>query len=144
MSDEAQVPDESTVAAEPDDRRAARDDLLVELLATGRSYEEAAAVAHCSGRTVARRMSDEAFRDRVTQRRGRLVAEITGQLTDIATQAVAAMRDALADEDPAVRLRAAQMALSHLSRFHHQTDLEDLSRQILARLDDATTKEAHQ
>jgi hypothetical protein len=42
-------------------RRSQLDELLVELLATGRTYEETGALANVSARTVRRRMASPAF-----------------------------------------------------------------------------------
>lgn len=136
MQDERDSGAGEVARSEAAGRRGARDDVLVEMLAAGHSYGEAAGVAGCSARTVARRMGDEAFRDRVALRRGELVAEITGTLADLGRVAVGVLRAALVDEELSVQLRAVQMTLTHLGRFNQQTELERLSRQVLARLDD--------
>lgn len=127
------------VASEPteaDDRRAAQNEVLVELLARGFSFAAAGEEAGCNARTVSRRMQDPVFRDRVSRRRGERIAELTGQLADLGGAAIGVIRESLEAGESAARLRAAQMALSHVVRYHHTTEIEALSRKVLERLDD--------
>lgn len=124
----------SSEPSEAESRRDAQDDLIVESLAAGMSYAEVADLANCSARTVARRMADPGFARRVSERRGERVSAITGQLTDVAVEAVAVIQSCLHAEVEGTRLRAANMALTLLMRLRHETELESrvaaLERQL--------------
>jgi hypothetical protein len=115
-------PVEGTTEAE--DRRSAQDELIVAALAAGSTYENAGEVSGTSTRTVARRMSDPAFARRVTERRAEQVHMITGQLTSLGSEAIAALRTCLTDEKASVRVSAVKVALELGLRFRHQNDLE--------------------
>jgi hypothetical protein len=119
---------------EAERRRRDQDELIVESLAAGMSYAEAGDVANGSARTVARRMADPQFARRVSERRGERVNAITGQLTDVAVEAVGVIQSCFFAESDADRLRAANMALTLLMRFRHETELEgrvaELERQV--------------
>lgn len=110
--------------SEAESRRDAQDDLIVESLAAGMSYAEVADLANCSARTVARRMADPGFARRVSERRGERVSAITGQLTDVGLEAVGVIQNCLHERSYVARLRAANMALTLLMRFRHETELE--------------------
>lgn len=112
-------------------RRSAQDELIVEALASGRSYEQTAGVAGVSARTVARRMTDPEFAGLVAARRDERVAAITTRLTALGPEAVDVVRACMQDPDarPAERLRAASLALSLILRFRH---LEELEREVAA------------
>jgi hypothetical protein len=127
-SDSARSSDDAPAAAgdtEADRRRAAQDEVLVELLAAGASYKVAAETIGITARTITRRMADGDFAARVSQRRGETVAEVTGQLTSMGNDALEVLRDCLAAEKPADRLRAAHLLLTLMARFRHETELED-------------------
>jgi hypothetical protein len=106
------------------DRRSQLDELLVELLASGRPYAEAGAMAGVSERTVRRRMSDPVFTGRVSRRRGEYVGALVGRLVDVGEEAVEVMRGGLRDESAAVRLRAADLVLRWATHLRHGHELE--------------------
>lgn len=116
--------EESNTTSEAKKRRAAQDEMLIVALAAGRSYEDAGAAASVSGRTVARRMGESAFASEVSDRRGEHVQRVTGQLTQLAEEAVAAIAACLQDQDAKIRLTAGKLILELAVRFRHQTDLE--------------------
>lgn len=105
--------------------RDAQDEILIEALASGMAYSDAGKLGGVTGRTVSRRMEDPEFRARVSRRRGERVAQVTGALTDMSTEALQVLRDCMAEERPADRLRAAQLVLVMMSRLRHETEIED-------------------
>lgn len=107
-----------------EERRSAQDELIVAALAAGNTYASAGQLAGTSTRTVARRMSDPTFARRVTERRAEQVHMITGQLTSLGPEAIAAIRSCLTDEKASVRVAAGKVALEWGMRFRHQNDLE--------------------
>jgi hypothetical protein len=133
---------DSEGAGEAADRRAAVDEVIVECLAQGGSYRHAASVAGCSVRTVARRMSEQDFARRVSVRRQERVTEITGELTNVAAEAVAVIRRCLDAEQTSDQLRAANMALSLVLRFRGATEMEARIAELEARADAAAGLQA--
>ena len=104
-------------------RREAQDEILVDALANGLSYEAAGELAGCSGRTVARRMTDAGFARRVSDRRGERVMATAGQLTSLSSEAVETIRGCLDAESPQVRLAAAKALLGLAVKFRDSHDL---------------------
>ena len=122
-------------SSEDQQRRAAQDDILVEALASGHSYREAGELAGVNARTVARRMTDQEFVRRVSDRRGERVAEVTGKLVSASSDAVRVIHEqCLEAERPADRLRAAQLLLSLSVRFRHEHELEERLRAVEGRI----------
>lgn len=115
---------EDAEVEEPMSGREAQDEILVDALATGVSYEAAAELAGCSGRTVARRMADPEFARRVSKRRGERVVATAGQLTSLSSEAVETIRGCLDDESPRVRLAAAKALLDLGAKYRNTHDLE--------------------
>ena len=105
-------------------RRAQLDDLLVELLANGRTYAGAGESAGVSERTVRRRMSDPVFAGRVSRRRGEHVGALVGQLVDAGDEAIEVLRGSLHADTDAVRLRAAELVLRLGTQLRHGHELE--------------------
>ncbi len=105
-------------------RRAQLDELLVELLATGRTYDEAGALANVSGRTVRRRMTDSSFAARVSTLRGEYMGALAGQLVSAGVEAVEVLRASLREQSGAVRLRAAHLILTLGTQLRHSQELE--------------------
>jgi hypothetical protein len=105
-------------------RRDAQDEILIDALARGLSYEAAGELAGCSGRTVARRMAVAEFARRVSDRRGERVMATTGQLTSLSSEAVETIRGCLESESDQVRLSAAKTLLDLAVRFRNAHDLE--------------------
>jgi hypothetical protein len=134
---------ESESESEPTEaerRRHDHDEIIVESLVAGMSYAEVGDLANCSGRTVARRMADPEFVRQVSERRGERVSAITGQLIDVAVEAVGVIQSCFHAENDGHRLRAADMALTLLMRFRHETELEgrvaELERQLEVTISD--------
>ncbi|MBP3957169.1 hypothetical protein J8F10_18050 [Gemmata sp. G18] len=87
--------------------RAGADDALVSALAAGRTARESAALAGVSERTVARRLHDPAFADRIRALRSAALVAAAGRLTDGSTAAADVLRGLLTSEDEHVRHKAA-------------------------------------
>jgi len=115
-------------------RRRALDETLIEFLAAGWSYEQAAAAAGCSARTVQRRMKRSAFSAELAQRRALRVERLTARLASITDQAVDVIVESFESESATVRLRAADLALTWALRTRPETDLEAR----IARLEEPT------
>jgi hypothetical protein len=127
----------TTVGAEGESalRRAAQQEVAVEVLGEGRSYQHAAQSAGVDRRTVTRWMADPSFARRVSERRGEWINQITGELVAAGPDAVLAIRRELVDaERPADRLRAAALLLTLAHRFREQHELSDRLRELEARL----------
>ena len=116
---------ESTTApTETDARRKAQDDILLDALASGRTYAEAGELAGVSDRTVARRMAEPAFARLVRDRRDEQVQTVAGQLSTMANAAVMAITSCLDDEDAKTRMAAGKLILELVLKFRHQNHLE--------------------
>jgi hypothetical protein len=87
-------------------------------------------------------MADPVFAAQVSQRRGELVAEVTGQLTTLSSDAVQVLRECLAADKPSDRMRAAHLILTLASRFRSDTELEARLVEIEARLNPSTGEAA--
>ena len=116
-------------------RQAARDEVLVEVLARGVSYADAAARAGCSSKTVGRRMVDPSFRARVEERRSLWVSQTSGELTALGPAAVEVLRDLLVHSEASLRLRSARELLSQGFRSRQLHDLDLEVREIRAQLE---------
>ena len=64
------------------------DDLLVALLAAGKTARDAAPLCGCSERHVSRRLADPDFVAKVNAARSQLAADCTGRLAALLTEAV--------------------------------------------------------
>ncbi len=106
------------------DGRAHRDELLIAALVVGGTYAAAGEIGGVSERTVRRRMADPEFAAEVSRRRGERVAGIAGQLVSIGPDAIEVIRECMAADTAAVRLRAAQLALALGVQFRHAQELE--------------------
>ncbi|MBN9523302.1 hypothetical protein J0H58_33115 [bacterium] len=101
------------------------DDALAAALASGRSVNDAAASAGVAERTAFRRLTDAAFKARVSALRGDMVATAAGRLADGMAAAVDVLRGLLADPDPHVRHKAAAKLIELTVRVREQVEIED-------------------
>lgn len=92
-----------------------RDEILIEALAHGHSYEQAGKAANYSTRTVSRRVEDPVFCDRLDQRKREISAEHVEQIRQLGMlQVTAAMRaqevliELLESDDAKIRLAVAK------------------------------------
>jgi hypothetical protein len=91
------------------------DRALVDALAVGLSWKEAASIARVSRSTVARRARDARFRHEVETRRGELVDAVVGQIVASGELAVLTLRElATRGRSEQARLGAASRLLDHL------------------------------
>jgi hypothetical protein len=109
---------------EADRRRALRDDLLVEAIAFGQTYAQAAAAAGCSRRTVEREMAKPAFKLRVAERRAERYHQVEGLLANIAPVAVMVLASHFVGPD------SLKAVLAALDKAYAYRNLE-LDRQVL-------------
>jgi hypothetical protein len=128
MSDEAvgSGSEEPVSSDEAAARRAAQDEVIVEALARGFSYPEAAAFGGVVARTVGRRMEDREFRRRVSLRRAEVVGEQTGLLVSASHEAIAVLQQEMRSAERSLdRVRAASLLLTFAFRFRHGFELEN-------------------
>jgi len=100
------------------------DDAVLSALATGRTVQEAAKAGGMSERTVARRLADPAFCERLNAARAALFDQTLGKLANAATAAVEALVTLLRDEPPTVRLGAARAVLELGTKLRESVELE--------------------
>jgi hypothetical protein len=87
------------------------DALLATALATGSTYSEAADISGVSKSTVRRRMTDQGFRQRVSEERLEVVEALRGRLLSAAPAAVTTLAELCASGPASVRLGAARAVL---------------------------------
>ncbi len=114
--------------------RHSADDALATELAAGKSVRNAATTAGVAERTAHRRLTDPAFRARVSELRGGMVAAAAGRLADGMAAAADVLRALLADEDPHVRHKAAVKVLELAASLRVQVELEDRMAELEARV----------
>ena len=106
-------------------RKKAEDALLLSL-ACGATVENAARQCGLSERTVYRRLSEPAFRQRLQQLRTDMIQRTAGALTAAATEAVRTLLELQkAAAPPAVRLGAARSILEIGIKLREAADLEE-------------------
>jgi hypothetical protein len=99
--------------------------VLIAALAGGLTVAAAAKKAKLSERTVYRRLQDPAFRTAVSQACGAMLSQAIGLLAASAVEAVSTLKEALADEDASVRIRAARSVLELGQRLRQQLEFEE-------------------
>jgi hypothetical protein len=121
-------------------KRSARNELLIQALASGQSYSEAAKAAGISKSTVARRMGDPSFRAEVGAERDAYVETARRSLSAVAPAAINTLGElASGAASEAVRLGAARavasLALGERSHVgpgvYTERDVMDLVRDLL-------------
>jgi HEAT repeat protein len=83
------------------------DDALAAELAAGKTVRDAATAAGVGERTAFRRLTDPAFKARVSELRGAMVVAAAGRLADGMAAAADVLRELLTHDDPHVRHKAA-------------------------------------
>ena len=101
------------------------DEALALALATGETLRLAADAAGIGERTATRRWADPAFRRRVSELRGDMTGRALGRLADGMSEAADVLRQLLAAESEAVRLRAAVELLQLGVKLREATELEE-------------------
>ncbi len=113
------------MSPERESRRAADDEMLLDLLAAGWTHEEAAASVGLSSKTVQRRLQDGDFRLELAHRRARRAAELAARLSSATTRAVDVIIAGFDADSDVTRLKAADMALTWFARIRRDTDLDE-------------------
>lgn len=98
-------------------------------LARGASIEAAAKEAGVSGRTLYRWRQDPGFEAEIRTARRNLLDQLVNELENGVREAVGVLREALRDEAPAVRVRAASVLLGALPTI---TDHLDVAERLAA------------
>jgi hypothetical protein len=121
--------------AESARRRAASQEIAIEVLGKGGSYGHAGQAARKDPRTIGRWMTDPVFAARVSERRAEWVSQIAGELTASGPDAVMAIRREMVDAPrPSDRLRAAALLLTLGHRFREQYELDQRLRKVETRV----------
>jgi hypothetical protein len=110
------------------------DDAVLLALAAGGSPAAAAQQAHCSERTVRRRLLDPAFRQRVEEARAKMVSDAVGRLSVIGTLAADTLHQLLHSGTERVRLLAARSSLELMLRGTETVTLVKQVEELKARL----------
>jgi hypothetical protein len=115
------------VAEEDDTTDAIFDELeerALDALAQGWTHVEAGALVGRSAKWIQRKLQNEPFRHEARLRRTAQLDSVAGQLGAIGPRAVAILQQSLESENDNLRLRAASIALSLVTRIGRQADLE--------------------
>lgn len=116
---------------EANDRYKAENDVLIEALARGATDEQAGRLIGRAARTVRRRRKEDAeFKAEEGRRRGEHLARLSGRAVDLGDRALETMAQALDDESPGIRLRAAQLILGSASRLNRATDFDSQATEL--------------
>jgi hypothetical protein len=135
VGEEGATGDEQAHEGESARRRAASQEIAIEILGEGGSYAHAGQAARKDPRTIGRWMTDPAFAARVSERRAEWVSQIAGELTASGPDAVMAIRREMVDAPrPSDRLRAAALLLTFGHRFREQYELDQRLREVEARV----------
>lgn len=97
---------------------------IIPFLVSARSVEEARKAAGVSQETVWRWMKNPLFRDELEAARQSVIDEALANLKSSITQAVQTLTDAMAEGEPALRVRAAGMILDHFWKVKELQELE--------------------
>jgi hypothetical protein len=101
------------------------DEALALALASGKTARDAAAEIGIGERTVARRLADPMFRQRVHVLRGQMVTRALGRMADGMSEAADTLRGLLKAESEAVQLGAARSLLELGCKLREAVELEE-------------------
>jgi hypothetical protein len=104
--------------------REAFEEQLLGFLVAGWTHDDAAHALGVSTKSVQRRVGDRVFAAKLGQRRAVKASALTSRLDSITDRAVDVIVESFESEVPAVRLRAADLALSWSARMRRELDLE--------------------
>lgn len=105
--------------------RSAADTALAAALLGGATWDQGAAAAGVSRRTVARRLADPMFRGHLDSLRRNALARAADRLGGLSVAAVDTLEDLLtSDETAPVRLGAARVVLAEAHRFFDVAELD--------------------
>ncbi|WP_439630645.1 hypothetical protein [Gemmata sp.] len=116
------------------EQRKKNEDALLLALACGATVEAAARQCNLTDRTIYRRLSEPAFKDRLQALRTDMVARAAGMLTAAAGEAVRTLLQLQKDAPATVRLGAARAVLELGMKLREVADLEARMAALEARL----------
>ncbi len=109
-------------------------EIILEALANGLTYAAAADLAHCSTKTIQRRLGDPNFTQELARRRTIRLDEITGRLARLTGDAITVLAETLAGDNPQLRLRAATTIMTWASRMRIESEHERRFAEVELRL----------
>jgi transposase-like protein len=121
------------------EQRKKNEDALLLALACGATVEAAARQCGLTDRTIYRRLSEPAFKDRLQALRTDMVARAAGMLTAAAGEAVRTLLQLEKDAPATVRLGAARAVLELGMKLREAADLEARMAALEARLAEQDT-----
>lgn len=107
------------------------------LLARGTTTDKTGEAVGVSGRTIRRWREEPGFEQDVLTARRELLAEARAALAGAARDAIVTLHEALQDENPANRIRAASILVNTLPAISEQLELEDRLAQLEAAVEDS-------
>lgn len=99
-------------------------DAAVIVLASGSSQRRAAVQAACSPRTIARWLTEPAFRLRVTAARAELLDRASGRLSAMLMAATSTLRKLLSSGNEGIQLQAVKLVLEATLSMRTATEFE--------------------
>lgn len=99
-------------------------EILLDALAAGLTYEEAGVLAGVSSKTVQRRVMDADFASELMRRRSMRVEQVTTQLTSLLSDAVATLAETMRTGEATVKLRAAEAVLRWTTTMRREVDFD--------------------
>ncbi len=100
------------------------DDLMVALLASGRTIRETARLCSLNEKTVSRRLAEAEFAGKVASARAQLAADATGKLASLLNEAADTLQALLGSAMDAVRLAAARSIFDSFTKMVELTDTQ--------------------
>lgn len=96
----------------------------IKLLASGMTREDVSKRLGISSRSLRRWAKDPAFQAALNESRSSVLSRVVEEVQAASLAAVAVLSEALQDESPAIRVRAADRLLSHTTRLTELVELE--------------------
>lgn len=118
----------------PENGRRKGDAAFLLALAAGQTACDAALAAGIGERTATRQLADPAFRTRVSELQGEMVARALGHLADGMAEAAETLRALLKAESESVRLGAARSLLELGNKLRESVELEERLAALEGRL----------
>lgn len=102
-----------------------RDLEIIKCLLTTPTQREAAKCAHCSEKTIYRRLDDPTFKAALDAAKANILANLTDELERISLASVRRLWSFIEDEtaDDKTVIRACGLALTHAARYRENFDL---------------------
>lgn len=104
-------------------RRKISDDELVSVLLQSRTQREAARVLGLSENTISKRMRDNSFKKKLSERRRKIFDEVNSQLTAASVEAAGVLRELLESTNETIRYSTASRILSLTESYLTATEI---------------------